>query len=521
MKKNLLSAIGIIAACTISATQYMHINLPDGKEYDVKVEKTDHVSHVKEDGKVFIKVSHTDNSYTLYPMDGTEVTFDEEIARMDSNVANWNILTTMIEGCEYDSAKIRELLEYGANETEIYRTLRDYENCVKEKRNEKKIEFSDNEVEILNSANKFATKLFTSITKESDFQDQNLVFSPTSLQFALAMLANGADDDETYAEITNALGKENMPLDELNNMYSKRLTNLKLVNPQKVNIGITNAAFIQNGLPIGKNFLQNVEEYYKAVANNVDFNEDSTYTAIDNWADKSTNGMIKKLEIEKDPALILVLANALSFQSEWEEKFGPKLTKTGKFTTSKGEEKQVDKMEGYFLNKYSEGENYQLVTLPFYEDFQMNVILPAEGVSPEAALAEIDLDNIKYKIGIYDNEYTLLYNAHLFMPKFNVDTKIKLNEALEKIGLEKTFITNFGNIAEIAKVDKVRQLTHLEIDEDGAKGAAVTTIELSGSAYMDEIVNVDVNRPFIVTINNPKTHEVLFIGLINDPTLEK
>jgi len=219
--------------------------------------------------------------------------------------------------------------------------------------------------------------------------------------------------------------------------------------------------------------------------------------------------------------LILVLANALSFQSEWEEKFGPKLTKTGKFTTSKGEEKQVDKMEGYFLNKYSEGENYQLVTLPFYEDFQMNVILPAEGVSPEAALAEIDLDNIKYKIGIYDNEYTLLYNAHLYMPKFNVDTKIKLNEALEKIGLEKTFITNFGNIAEIAKVDKVRQLTHLEIDEDGAKGAAVTTIELSGSAYMDEIVNVDVNRPFIVTINNPKTHEVLFIGLINDPTLEK
>ncbi|MBP5704695.1 MAG: hypothetical protein J6X12_08395 [Paludibacteraceae bacterium] len=102
MKKNLLSAIGIIAACTISATQYMHINLPDGKEYDVKVEKTDHVSHVKEDGKVFIKVSHTDNSYTLYPMDGTEVTFDEEIARMYSNVANWNILTTMFEGCEYD-----------------------------------------------------------------------------------------------------------------------------------------------------------------------------------------------------------------------------------------------------------------------------------------------------------------------------------------------------------------------------------------------------------------------------------
>ena len=150
----------------------------------------------------------------------------------------------------------------------------------------------------------------------------------------------------------------------------------------------------------------------------------------------------------------------------------------------------------------------------------MNVVLPAEGVSPEAVLAEIDFDNIKYKVDEYD-DMSILYSPRLSLPKFNIDTKIKLNEALQKIGLKKTFIANFGNIAEIAKVDKVRQLTHLEIDEDGAKGAAVTTIELSGSAYMDEIVNVDVNRPFIVTINNPKTHEVLFIGLINDPTLEK
>ena len=64
-------------------------------------------------------------------------------------------------------------------------------------------------------------------------------------------------------------------------------------------------------------------------------------------------------------------------------------------------------------------------------------------------------------------------------------------------------------------------ISHLEIDEDGAKGAAITLVELSGSAYMDEVVDVDVNRPFIVTINNPKTHEMLFIGLINDPTLNK
>ncbi len=519
MKKHILSVFGLIAAFTMSATQYMHINLPDGKEYDVKVEKTDRVSHVTEGEEVFIKVNRTDGSSSLYPMNGAEVTFDEEIARMEGDVANWNILTTMVEGCEYDSAKIRELKEIGADDWEIFKIQETYNDCVKEKRNEKKIKFSDNELETQSSANKFATRLFTDISKEENFKDKNLIFSPTSLQFALAMLANGADDDEAYAEITTALGKENIPLDELNNMYSKRLTNLKMTNPQKVKIGVTNAAFLQNGVLFGKNFMQNLDEYFKAAANNVDFNEDSTYTKMNDWADKSTNGMIKGLGIDKDPTLILVLANALSFQSEWEEKFSPEATEMGKFITSTGEEKQVEKMNHYFVGNYAEGENYQLVTLPFLEGFQMNVVLPAEGVSPETVLAEIDFDNIKHKTG-GDGYIDILYSSILSLPKFNIDTKIKLNEALQKIGFEKTFITNFGNIAESAKVENIRQLAHLEIDEDGAKGAAVTLVELTGSAYMDEIVNVDVNRPFIVTINNPKTHEMLFIGLINDPTLK-
>ena len=219
MKKHILSAFGLIAAFTMSATQYMHINLQNGKEYDVKVEKTDRVSHVTEGEEVFIKVTRTDGSSSLYPMNGAEVTFDEEIARMDGDVANWNILTTMVEGCEYDSAKIRELKEIGADDWEIFKIQETYNDCVKEKRNEKKIKFSDNELETQSYANKFATRLFTDISKEENFKDKNLIFSPTSLQFALAMLANGADDDEAYAEITQALGKKDMPLDMLNNLY--------------------------------------------------------------------------------------------------------------------------------------------------------------------------------------------------------------------------------------------------------------------------------------------------------------
>ena len=109
MKKHILTALGLFAACTMSATQYMHINLQNGKEYDVKVEKTDRVSHVTEGEEVFIKVTRTDGSSSLYPMNGAEVTFDEEIARMEGDVANWDIKTAMENGCIYDTSIVHEL----------------------------------------------------------------------------------------------------------------------------------------------------------------------------------------------------------------------------------------------------------------------------------------------------------------------------------------------------------------------------------------------------------------------------
>lgn len=66
MKKILLSVLGMIAIYSTSATQYMHINLPNGNVYDVKVEKTDYVSHINKDGKDFIKVTLVQTAPTRF-----------------------------------------------------------------------------------------------------------------------------------------------------------------------------------------------------------------------------------------------------------------------------------------------------------------------------------------------------------------------------------------------------------------------------------------------------------------------
>lgn len=439
-----------------------------------------------------------------------------ETTYLTNDVSNWEVKT--FNKCILDTTKVNELRKKGADEDLIWQALQEarhkYYHCLY--MNRKKITFNNKEVNAFHSANKYSTDLFGKITKDKQFKDKNVIFSPTSMQFALAMAANGTDDNNTYDEITTALGNRSMPLDELNEMYKKRLYNLQNVNNTDIKIGIANALFLKKGEPFGKVFLDNINQYYKATSNNVDFSNDSTYTKIDEWAKRTTDGMIPSLGITPNRDRKLMLTNALCFHSDWEQQFDRKKTKSGKFTTSTGKKMKVKKMNGYVkYGGYAETSNYQLTGLKLYEDYKMIVILPKEGVSIESVLTEIDLDNIQYK----EPEPGYIYCTKLSIPKFSTDMKIKLKEICVSNGLESLFKQKFNNIAKEAVIQSIDQCTHLEIDEDGVKASAITNLDVVGYGIPKLItVEMDVNRPFIITIQNEEEHEILFIGLINDPT---
>lgn len=432
------------------------------------------------------------------------------------DITNWNVKS--FNKCVLDTTKVHELRKKGADEDLIWKASAEandkYLDCFY--MNRKKITFNNSEVSTFHSANKYATDFFVKITKDKQFKDKNVIFSPTSMQFALAMAANGADDKKTYDEITTTLGRRNMPLEELNELYKKRLYNLQYVNNTNIKIGIANALFLKKGVLFGKLFLDNIDQYYKATANNVDFSNDSTFKQIDEWAQRTTDGLIPSLDIQPDSRRILMLTNALCFNSNWEQQFDRNKTKSGKFTTSTGKKKKVSKMNGYVqYGGYAETSKYQLTGLKLYEGYKMIVILPKEGVSIDSILTEIDLNNIQYN----KTEPGYVYCTKLSIPKFNTDMKIELKEICERNGLKSLFKQKFNNIAKDAAIETIDQFTHFEIDEDGVKAAAITNLSVGYGVPKLIIVEMDINRPFIVTIQNEENHEILFIGLINDPTL--
>ncbi len=440
-----------------------------------------------------------------------------ETTYLTHDVSNWEVKS--FNDCRLDTTKVYDLRQKGASEDEITKAYSEALYKLQECNDnyfdpfDERNDYSEAEGKALLSANKYATELFGKIVVDDNFKNKNVVFSPTCMQIALAMLANGTDDKSAYQEITTALGKQDMPLDELNALFKKRLYRIQHLDSYD-KIGISNAILLKKGAYYGTEFLNNTGTCYKALASNVDFCLDSTYTMIDDWAKKSTDGMIPSLGLQPDCNRMLVMVNALMFQSYWTNQFDPKKTKSSKFVTSLKEKKRVKKMNGTINDNYAETEEYQLISVSL-NSCKANIILPKEGVSPKSILSKIDLDNIPYK----EAPTGYRYHIKLSLPKFSTDTRIPLKDLLMKYGMTNTFSKEMNKIANETKLEEIKQLAHLEIDELGVKVSATIISEVCfGYEPKPIYVDMDVNRPFIITIQDEYEHEVLFIGLINDPT---
>lgn len=105
------------------------------------------------------------------------------------------------------------------------------------------------------------------------YEGENLILSPLSLQYALAMTANGASG-ETLQEIIDFLGYGDEGIDAL------------LVNEE---------------YKLLQSFKQTVQDNYYAAVDNMDFSDSEQVAArINDWAKRNTNGFIDKILDPKD-----------------------------------------------------------------------------------------------------------------------------------------------------------------------------------------------------------------------------
>ena len=362
------------------------------------------------------------------------------------------------------------------------------------------------------------------------YEGENLIYSPLSLQYAIAMTANGASG-ETLQEIIDFLGYGKEGVDALNE-YSKILLEQLPAVDLDVNLKVTDALLANDKFPLSPAFKKTVEDCYYAAVDNMDFSDPEQIAArINVWAKRNTNGFINKVlePSEISPDAVAYIMNALYFKAKWAgSKYSPMFreegTRSENFQLGNGKTIKVDMMRNSGHHEYAEMDGYKMLVLPYANGkFNMYILLPDE-------------NNIA---GLIEKLQTTSWNeilanvkrdadVHVKLPKFNIENKYYLNDALNELGMRKAFKSGdaeFDRMFETKDgyyywIGKVIQKSRISVSEWGTEAGSVTVVEMDGIADAgpgEKEIHFYADHPFIFIIGEETSQTILFEGIVMEP----
>ena len=323
------------------------------------------------------------------------------------------------------------------------------------------------------------------------YDDENLVCSPLSLQYALAMTANGASG-ETFQEIIDFLGYGEEGIDALNE-YSRTLLEQLPAVDLDVNLKVTDALVVNDRFPLLPTFKSAVENNYYAAVENMDFSDPEYVAAlINDWAVRNTNGFIDKVISSADisPDAVAYIMNAMYFEAKWAgSEYFPMFCEEGTmeddFHLGDGRTIKVDMMRNSRSHEYAEMDGYKVLVLPYANGrFNMYVLLPDEN-NIGGLLEKLQTTSWRDILGSLKNDA----EVYVKLPKFNIENKFNLNDALNSLGITKAFKSGqaefdnmFVNDEYCYWIGKVIQKSRISVSEWGTEAASVTIVEMDGAA---------------------------------------
>lgn len=366
------------------------------------------------------------------------------------------------------------------------------------------------------------------------FSGDNLICSPLSLQYAIAMTANGASGG-TLQEIIDFLGYGEEGIDALNEYAKTLLEQLPAVDLD-VTLKVTDALLVNEEFPLLPSFKKTVENNYYAAVENLDFSAPQQIAArINEWARRNTNGFIDKVlepsEISKDA--VAYLMNALYFKAKWAgSEYNPMFleenTESEYFTLNDGKTVKTDMMRNTRYHEYAEMDGYKVLVLPYAKGkFNMYILLPDEN----------DIDGLIDKLQT-TSWSDILANlkkdaeVHVKLPKFNIENKYFLNDALNGLGVIKAFEPSSAEFDRmfIPKdgpgyhywISNVIQKSRISVSEWGTEAGSVTIVEMAGATDTGpgpepKEIFFHADHPFAFIIGEETSGTILFEGVVMEP----
>ena len=372
-----------------------------------------------------------------------------------------------------------------------------------------------NETEVLESGKAFSFDLFRNVVNEQE--SGNVIVSPLSVHVALNMLANGATG-ETLSQIKKTLGYDNCSIEDLNSAYSSLIEGLKKVDTS-TDLYSANSLWIDKGIPVADDYSNRLSSNYAAFVSNIDLHSGKAEGIINEWCRKQTNGFISNASPRIMSETVMLLVNASYFNGKWKDPFYVQSTRQSEFRTLDGTVvmKSFMKQANKHLFGESEDGKVKMCELPFGNGaFVMDIVLPDSTIVFKDFIKELSAEQ-------WDSlfSYKAVHNINLSLPKFKFEFECDLKNTLISLGLGLMYDRKNADFSLISKdsglfVSSSTQKTFIEIDEKGAKAAAVTTHKGDVNLLYSPGDTIDfiADHPFLFIIREITSDTIIHIGTI-------
>jgi len=342
--------------------------------------------------------------------------------------------------------------------------------------------------------------------------EPNRVVSPSSFAATLAMVAEGATG-ETLDLLNELFG-----LDEAHRAISFQALRSTLADyegvpdtvdphdppPAPVVHQASHLAVVE-GQVINGEFLTRVSDHFAADHSAVP--RPKLKAALDAWVAHHTADLIDQSAVEVNDSLAFVVQDAVLFAAAWREAF----TSTAvplTFHAPTGAQ-EISALGGEFTLAHASTEQWEAIRLPYDENLAMDLILPAEGLTP----GDLDADDLEAARAALDD------GAHravrLTMPAVDLAAGTDLLGVLEEMGV--SFAGGLEGIFPGADLGALVQQARLTVTAQGTVGAAVTEAAVITSAPAGPGPHVvQVDRPYVLRVLDTRTGWPLFLASIAD-----
>lgn len=368
--------------------------------------------------------------------------------------------------------------------------------------------------------------------------ENNLCFSPLSIEMTLAMAFEGAEG-QTRKEMARVLHLTSG--DSVSGSFRTLRDQFEKLGQQDANesarqtpftLLMANRLFAQTGYDFRQNFLALLTKNYGAPIDLLDFRTDPTAATrkINDWVSHQTRGHISDLT----PAgalgsnTLLVLTNAVYLNAPWANPFLGDSTREQSFRILGGDPQKVPTMHDSELScGYLKQDGFTAVAIPYRDsDLQLLVLLPDQRRGLHSIEKKITSALLAQCAKLKSRD------LNLYLPKFNFKTAtLDLTTSLQSLGMKTAFdqppgTANFDRMvpreeSEGLHISDILHKAFIAVDEEGTEAGAETALPVT--VYSAPVlgkpkpIEVRIDRPFFFAIQHKTSGACLFVGRVTDP----